>query len=397
MARVAIPISKIATVGGLEKHSWQCAKLFAERGHDVTVLTTGRTGSDFEHSGVDVVSLGDRNALSMMHVVQFDRWCRQWLDTNPMDIVFGLDKTTVQTHYRATTGVHGIKLRQRRHYVSMLKYASFSMNPLHWVNLKFEAERFTNGRLRRVFPNSKMVQKEILAVFDFPEDRVEVVYNGVEWSKLAGVFEQWPESRAETMRDLDLDPDRLQLLFVGSGFGRKGVEPLLDALPHVKNKDFHLSVVGKDKFLGRYAARSQRLGLDDRVTFYGQRKDVSRFYQLADICIIPSYYDPCANVTLEALAMGVYVVSSRWNGAHEIMTPQMGSVIEDLLDPESVAASIDAAFDRRKTTESAAKIRSLMRSYEYDRQFARMLDLTEQDVTAPPAQPAEEPVKSAAN
>ena len=123
------------------------------------------------------------------------------------------------------------------------------------------------------------------------------------------------------------------------------------------------------------------MGLDGRVTFFGQRKDVDTFYQLADVCIIPSYYDPCANVTLEALAMGVYVISSRWNGAHEILTPEMGAVIEDLLDPESVAATIDAAADRRKTIESAQRTRDLMRPYEYDRQFARMLDLTEQDVS----------------
>ena len=42
MAKIAVPISKIATIGGLEKHSWQCAKLFAGRGHDVTVLTMGQ-------------------------------------------------------------------------------------------------------------------------------------------------------------------------------------------------------------------------------------------------------------------------------------------------------------------------------------------------------------------
>ena len=46
------------------------------------------------------------------------------------------------------------------------------------------------------------------------------------------------------------------------------------------------------------------------------------FYQQSDCLAIPSFYDPFANVTLEALAMGLYAVSSKTNGGHEILTPE---------------------------------------------------------------------------
>ncbi len=54
------------------------------------------------------------------------------------------------------------------------------------------------------------------------------------------------------------------------------------------------------------------------------------FYQLADALAIPSFYDPFANVTVEALAMGLFVVSSRSNGGFEILDPSKGIIIENL-------------------------------------------------------------------
>ena len=66
-------------------------------------------------------------------------------------------------------------------------------------------------------------------------------------------------------------------------------------------------------------ALAAKLNIQRRVTFFGPQKEIRPFYQFADALVIPSFYDPFANVTVEALAMGLFVVSSKSNGGHEIL------------------------------------------------------------------------------
>lgn len=376
MAKVVVPISKIAHWGGLEKHSWNSAKAFADHGHDVTLLTTGPIPNDLRHPNIETVSLGKQSRVSVIHIASFDKWYRRWVKENGADIVFGQDRVTELTHCRPTIGLHGPNLKQRMLYASAIRKMSFSINPLHATILNYERKLFANPKLKCVFPNSGMVGNEVVEQFGFPKERIHVIHNGVDWEQWGKPFSTWRQDRPEILNDLNLDADRFHLLYVGSGFHRKGVAVMLEGLAQVKNSDIHLSIVGRDKHQARYVEQAKRLGLADRVTFFGERKDTERFYQLADACIIPSFYDPFANVTLEALAMGVFVISSKWNGGHEILTEQTGSVINDLLEPSSVADAIESAISRGKTEESAPVIREHVRGFQYSRQLAALVEMT---------------------
>ena len=125
------------------------------------------------------------------------------------------------------------------------------------------------------------------------------------------------------------------------------------ALSRLKEKEFHLSVIGKDNRWEDYAALAEKLKIQSKVTFFGPQKEIRPFYQFADALVIPSYYDPFANVTVEALAMGLFVVSSKSNGGHEILTSENGTVISNLLDVDSVAESLSIALRHPKTPDSS--------------------------------------------
>src|SRR5690606_21021810 len=159
---------------------------------------------------------------------------------------------------------------------------------------------------------------------------------------------------------------RLELLFVGNGFARKGLSFLLESCKLLKT-DFHLSIVGADK--NSIAFQKQAAPLKDKVTFFGAVSNVRPFYQKCDALIVPTLYDPFANVTVEALAMGLFVISSQYNGAHEILTPQTGEMIEDLTDPESILSSLQKACERPKTIPSALLQRESVKHLQFENQL----------------------------
>jgi UDP-glucose:(heptosyl)LPS alpha-1,3-glucosyltransferase len=153
------------------------------------------------------------------------------------------------------------------------------------------------------------------------------------------------------------------------------LEKLLYSLSLISRRDFDLLVIGKDKKMAYFQALTKKLKLDKNIRFFGERSDVMRFYQLADALVIPSFYDPFANVTLEALAMGLYVVSSRTNGGHEILTQENGVVIETLDSLEAIGAALEHAMQHPKNRKSSEKIRLSVKHLDFSNQLAQFTNL----------------------
>ena len=86
------------------------------------------------------------------------------------------------------------------------------------------------------------------------------------------------------------------------------------------------------------------------------------------------FYDPFANVTVEALCMGVFVVSSKTNGGHEILQPENGTIIDSLHDPESIAAALEYAMAHPKTDLSARQIRESVKHLDFENQLSLLTE-----------------------
>ena len=105
-------------------------------------------------------------------------------------------------------------------------------------------------------------------------------------------------------------------IFIGNGFVRKGLATALEALVHAP--EFQLQVIGTDRRLAAYKSLSRKLRVDERVFFLGHRSNPEFFIKKAHVLVLPTRYDPSANVCLEAMACGVPFVSTPKNGATEI-------------------------------------------------------------------------------
>jgi len=368
--KIAFLKSSSSGTGGLEKYTkWLCEALHA-RGHDVTLLT-----SDWDErittNGFRVVDFGKRSKWSLRHLLQFDKDVSSWLHDNHVDVVFGLSRNFYpQIFYRAGNGCHAAYLHHRKQFSTALKRCMIKLNPLHWLILRMEKETFCHPQLKVLFTNSSLVKREIIEHYPkVDRDKIKVVLNGVEWKALEAPFEESLLKKDEIQRSYGLDPQSYQFLFVGHEYHRKGLTLLLEALSSVKDRPFQLSVVGKERNEAFFKKKAKELGLEGKVHFFGSQKNVTPYYQAADCCVIPSYYDPFANVTVEALAMGLFVVSSVMNGGSEVLfNEKMGCVFREFR-PEVLARTVVKAMNYPKTSDSARFIRQKVEHLDFSQQI----------------------------
>jgi glycosyltransferase involved in cell wall biosynthesis len=126
---------------------------------------------------------------------------------------------------------------------------------------------------------------------------------------------------------------KITCLFVALGsWKRKGIPLLLEAMSILRNQasdcEYILNILGnpgkgEDSLLVPY----KDLLEDGTVTLSGYRCDVEPFYRSADILVVASYYEACSLVMLEALRYGLPIITTRVNGADEIVLPGVNGYI----------------------------------------------------------------------
>lgn len=371
MREIVLLKSRSNNHGGLEKYASRIADAFLKRGDKVTILTSGEP---ILKPDIPIFTTKTVPWPAFLRMEQFDFFVRRWLKKTKADLIFGMDRNRYQTHIRAGNGVHAAYLKSRFQTDSLFKACICHLNPLHRKILELEQAGFENPALQKLFTNSEMVKKQVLSTYKVDESKIQVIHNGVEWHEMQSDFLQWQEKKQEGLKKFQLDPNHFHFLFIGNGYSRKGLDRLLFAFSQIKQEPFHLSVIGKDNRMDMYRARAIQLGLKDRVRFFGPSQEIRLFYQLADCLVIPSFYDPFANVTIEALAMGLFVLSSKHNGGCEILSPENGAVIQDLLKPDAIIEALRNAMKYPKTKQSANSVRSSVERLDFSNQLKILME-----------------------
>ena len=146
-------------------------------------------------------------------------------------------------------------------------------------------------------------------------------------------------------------------------FERKGLGQAIRALALVNDPKLILVVGGKQD-PAKYRRLAASLGVAERVIFAGPVDRPADFYQAADFFVLPTFFDPCSLVVLEALAMGLPVISTSRNGACEIMTDGVhGRVLDDPEDLVGLAGAMRQMLDpehRAKSAEACLELRPVL-------------------------------------
>ena len=212
-------------------------------------------------------------------------------------------------------------------------------------------DRRALGSARCVVVNSSLAKRDVLADASTTADRVIVVRNGVDLTRFSPVSVE----------------DREQaVIFVGHGFSRKGLATAIEAMVHVPGLD--LWVVGEDRRAERYRNLAHRLGLSSRVQFLGAVDDIPAVMRRARALVLPTRYDPSANVVLEAMACAVPPVTTRFDGASEVV-PMPWLLVEDPTDAIAVSKAIRQAV---AAPELGARCRAVATAWSQEASFEQL-------------------------
>jgi len=313
--------------GGGERYSVDLARALRNSGHEVHVFASSYEplkGVAFHSVAVPLKPFGLQSML-------FARNARLALSRNEFDIVNGLSQIYPQDVYRVGDGIH-------KHWLDVHPGSTFTrlyntISPRHRLILSIERKIFTPGNYKRIVANSELCKQHAINYYKVPPQLVDVIFCGVDFA----IFNSSVRNEGAQLRtSLGIGREAIVVLFVGTNYARKGLDTLLQAISRLKYKEkYRLLVVGRGN-IPRYERLAQRLGLQEITIFCGFQEQMPPFYGMADIFVLPSYYDPFGNVCLEAMACGLPVITTRETGVSELMAHGRSGFVMD--QPENIAA-----------------------------------------------------------
>jgi UDP-glucose:(heptosyl)LPS alpha-1,3-glucosyltransferase len=171
---------------------------------------------------------------------------------------------------------------------------------------------------------AKLGAREIAERYNVPAERLVTLYNGVDTER----FQPANRARWRDTKRTELELSGPIALFVGGGYHRKGLDRAIRGLAN-SHVTANLVVVGggnKDAAV----SLARQLGIEKQVHLLGHRSDPEAWHAAADLLVLPTRYDPFANVVLEGMASGLPVATTAAAGAAELIEHgKNGFVFED--------------------------------------------------------------------
>jgi len=219
---------------------------------------------------------------------------------------------------------------------------------------------------RIVLALSQMVAHDYRHYHGVRPEQIRLVYNGVDTRRFSPAHR--PRHRRTVRGELGVCHDEVLLLFVGHDFHRKGLGTALRAMGRLVREaaPVRLAVVG-GKHFGRFVRLARRAGVAAAVRFLGSIGDPVPYYAAADVYVLPTLYDPCSLGVLEAAASGLPSVTTRFNGAGELLTDGVdGYLLNDPTDDAALADRLRVLLDptRREQMGESARQTALRHTLE---------------------------------
>lgn len=210
-------------------------------------------------------------------------------------------------------------------------------------------ERWVYGRYDGTVAVSQEVSTSLVDWLPRVAGKVRVIHNGVPPAS----FNYTTEMRAEARADLGVSPDQPVLLFVGGLHYRKGADVLIRAVVGLPPPACRLLVCGEGELADDLRASAAELGLGDCVRFLGYRRDVPALMAAADLFVLPSRWEGCPMVILEAMAAGLPIVATAVGGVPELIRDGQEGL---LVPPENPVALAEALQGLLGDSQLAARL-----------------------------------------
>jgi UDP-glucose:(heptosyl)LPS alpha-1,3-glucosyltransferase len=370
--KIAIIRQKFVLYGGAEQFANGFIHQVAESGHEVHIFANSWTPS--HHNNIHHHNIENLNLNAFFRTLSFARLVAKKVQEQHFDIIQSHEKTWLQDVYRAGDGCHKKWLQQREKKNSSLKKFCLFLNPFHQLILKLEKNIFESGKCKKIIAISQMVKDDILQNYKCPPENISVVYNGVDLNRFHPKNKN--KFRRSIRKKLGISESSILILFVGSGFERKGLQFLLQSTAYLKDKNWRLLLMGKGKFekYMRFAPADKRT----KIIAKEPDPEIEKYYAAADIFILPSIYEPFGNANLEALAAGLPVITTEYCGAADIINEKKnGLVVKDPFNPEEIAEKIRYLFTPSTREKIGENARELAEQFPLERNSREMMEIYE--------------------
>jgi UDP-glucose:(heptosyl)LPS alpha-1,3-glucosyltransferase len=358
--------------GGLEHWTWQFARCLTERGHEVHVVAFEfHPGST--NNGIIAHSLEMPRSRLERAAVLADRLPAMRFDL-VHDMGIGWAADVIQPHAGSTKALWEHNLMR----IPKWRQIRFWREKRYRELAEIERRQHANP-MATIVPVSQMVARNFELLNHLPAERMRVIYNGVDVERFAPV--NIKKYRDAMRRKLGLR-DEVLFLMLAHNLLLKNAEATIRAAAKLANAGAALRVViAGGKKPERFVKLAEKLGIAQFVTFLGQ-VDPLPYYAAADVFVHPTWYDPCSLVTLEASSCGLPVITTRFNGAAELMTDRKeGFVLSDPADVKTLAARMEELLEPALREKMGAAGRAFAMQHTLEQQTTEFLELYDEIVS----------------
>ena len=353
--------------GGLARHVRKLSENLVAQGVDVHVLTRGHEESPAEEEIRGVVVHRVREPDRPRELAEFVTWVEHMNadmlaagvelgDRFTFDVVHGHDWLV------AVAGDHLAK--RFRCPLAVTIHATEYGRHQGWVDKHPQShihgvERWMANRADRVITCSAYMREHVADIYGLEEERIRVIPNGIDPSELI------PVADLDSLRRRFAEPHERLVLLVGRLVYEKGFQLALEALPGLIERlaDVRFVVAGSGTHEQELRAQANELGLDGHGTFLGWIGDdlLHSLYRIADLCVVPSIYEPFGLVALEAMASGCPCLVADTGGLREVVPNEDVGLRFRSRDPASLARMAeriltDADLRERLVTEATEHV-----------------------------------------
>jgi UDP-glucose:(heptosyl)LPS alpha-1,3-glucosyltransferase len=235
--------------------------------------------------------------------------------------------------------------------------------------LEIEARALAQGAFRALIAPSSLVQKDVLRRHGVAADRVHVVSEGVDTALVHPGLRATAGARVRA--EWKLAESDFVVLLAASELDKMELDRMLRVLPEIARErpNVKIVVLGADASFTKH-----KLDLGPHVRFADAPGTPVDLIAASDLCLLHTRYSPFVSATLDALACGVPVITTAWNGASDLVEQdRSGSVLAGFQDSQSLYRELAAWTRPERRAEGGAIARRAAEAHSIEREADRTL------------------------
>ncbi len=333
--------------GGAETSTLQFLHHLLRNGVEVHVFTRSRPSPT---PTLHVHTVSGAAMSRTRQSVTFARRVERLLRAERFDIVHAITPCRGADLYQPRGGTvaesvaRNLALRKAGPARWLKRYANY-LNVKQRYGLGVERRLFADPKGPTIVAISRYVVDQLRRHYGLPDSRMQLVYNAV--NPDAATPEQRADDRARIRREYGVEEGDCLVVQVAHNFRLKGVHHWLEALGRLVGGGgrYRSLVIGKGES-DQWHRLAVRWGVEQHLTFTGPTDRVAAFLHAADVLVHPTYYDPCSRVVLEGMCTGLPCVTTRWDGASEVIqNGSNGFVLDEPGDVEALVERVNTLGD----------------------------------------------------